>query len=518
MSKEKPNLFAAIHVGSEQVSAQIVEYHTLHDIKIVELASRQVSLGEETFKTGRISFGAVNEICDLLKGYKRLLTEYGVRDYRLVATTAIREAENQQYIIDQIKVKTGFAIQVIDMTQEIFYKYISLFKTVQDAGLVGREGILFVDISSGGLGITLYKDGILKYQQNIHIGILRVKESFDKYQRESTHFQQALNEYIYSVIEPVKLELERHKIKYLVLSGTETRLLLTMLAREPVNELSFVSLADFYKLYEQVKPLNLPQIVKNFNISEQKSEMVLPTIVLYKQILSLTTIGEIVIPGDQFIDGITAIHIAEKTKCEWLCVIEEQIVSLAQSLGRKYRYDLQHAANVEKMSLSLFDRLAKAHGLGKRERLLLQVAAILHDIGKFVSLRRHYFYSYRLIVSSDILGVSEEEKIVIANVAYYHSKGTPTNADPNFADLTREQKVTVAKLAAIIRLADAVDRTHLQKVTAYKLNLKGEELIISVESENDLSLEEWTFIDKADFFENVFGIKATLQRSAKTYR
>jgi exopolyphosphatase/guanosine-5'-triphosphate,3'-diphosphate pyrophosphatase len=123
-----------------------------------------------------------------------------------------------------------------------------------------------------------------------------------------------------------------------------------------------------------------------------------------------------------------------------------------------------------------------------------------------------------LIVSSDILGVSEEEKVVIANVAYYHSKGTPTNADPNFAELTREQKVTVAKLAAIIRLADAVDRTHLQKITAYELTLKGEELIITVESENDLSLEEWTFIDKADFFENVFGIKATLRRIAKTYR
>ncbi len=512
MTKQTPGLFGAVHVGSEQVSAQIVQYKSFDDIRIIEEAGRQAALGEETFKTGQISFSTVGEVCELLKGYRRMFAEYGVRDYRLLATTAIREAENRHHIIDQIKVKTGFVVEVLDMPQEIFYKYAALFKSIQNYGLDKEtEGILFVDISSGGLGITLYKNGSIKYQQNIHIGVLRVKESFDKKQRDSVHFQQALAEYIYSVIEPVQQALAGYIIKYLVLAGIETRLLLSMLGRNTGEKLSFISLADFYKLYDKIIRLNLPQIMESFRFTEQRAEMVLPTLVLYKQILDLTAIGQIVVAGDQMIDGLTLLHIAGKTKSDWLKGIEEQIISLARSLGCKYQYDAKHAASVEKLSLLLFDKLVKVHGLQERDRFILQTAAILHDIGKFVSLRTHYYYSYRLIGSSDILGFSDTEKTIMANVAYYHSKGAPASTDLNLASLTVNQKITVAKLAAIIRMADALDRTHRQKMTACDVALRGDELMITVDSQEDFSLEEWTFADKADFFESVFGIRAVLK-------
>lgn len=527
MSKLTPALFAAIHLGSEQISLQIVEYYSVDQIKVIEAASRPVALGEETFKTGRVSFAAVNELCEILKGYRRLCAEYGARDCRVVATTAIREAENQHYIIDQIKIKSGWDVEIVDMPQEIYFKYVTLFKTTYDCGLTTADegglfqgcaiadrpgGTLFVDLSSGGLGITLYSNGALKYQQNIHIGALRIKESFDKQQRDSLHFQQALAEYIYSVIEPVKQQVSCQAIRYLILSGTETRLLLSMLGRDPAEAMALISIEDFKALYNKVKVLNLPQLMKLFGLTEQKAEMVLPTIVLYKQLLSLTSVGEIVIPDDQFIDGIVLYHIAEKTKHNILTQMEQQTLSLARLLGEKYQYDPVHAAKVEEFSLKLFDRLARTHGLSKRERLLLQVAAILHDIGKFVSLRTHYFYSYRLIMSSDILGFSEDDKEIMANVAHYHSKGTPSDADPNWAVLSREQKVIASKLSAIVRLADAVDRTHRHKVSHCEVSLKGDELIVEVAANEDLSLEEWTFADKAIFFENVFGIRATLTR------
>jgi exopolyphosphatase/guanosine-5'-triphosphate,3'-diphosphate pyrophosphatase len=250
-----------------------------------------------------------------------------------------------------------------------------------------------------------------------------------------------------------------------------------------------------------------------FDFNENKAEIVLPTIVLYKQILSLTRIEEIVIPPDHFMDGITILHIGEKTKDTWISEIEKQIISLARELGCKYKHDPAHAESVEEVSLLLFDKLIKIHGLGKRERLILQVAAILHDIGKFINLRRHYFYSYRLIISSDILGFSEEEKAVMANIAYYHSKGTPSINDANFAALPKDQRVTVAKLAAIMRLADSIDRSHMQKVIINDITLKPSEMIIKVSSEVDMSLEEWTFADKAEFFEDVFGIRTILKRS-----
>ncbi len=507
------NFFGVMHVGSEQVSLQIVEYTSLGNMKIVERASSQVTLGEETFKTGRISFAAVRELCELLKGYRRILQEYGVKDYRLLATTAIREADNQQYIIDQIKLKTGLTVEVVDMLQEMYHKYIALFRAIEAEGLAAeQEGILFVDISSGGLSFTLYEAGVLQYQQNIHIGALRIKESFERYQRDSAHFYQALTEYIYSTIDLVELELNQHKIKYLVLSGAETALLLKMLGRDEAAKLNYVGIDEFLALYDRVKQLNLPQLVQAFDLTESRAEMVLPTIVLYQQILALSNVSQIVVSGAQFGDGITISHIADKSHDKWLEVIEQQIISFAHTLGRKYKHDTRHAASVESTSLLLFDRMVRHHGLGRRERFLLKIAAILHDIGKYVSLRRHYFYSYRLIISSDIIGFSEEERALMANIAYYHSKGTPSLSDPNFAVLSPEKRITLAKLAAIIRVADAVDRSHMQKTTIRDVSLTGEEVIITVSADQDVSLEEWTFLDKAEFFENVFGIRPILVR------
>ncbi|CUH95406.1 hypothetical protein P22_1477 [Propionispora sp. 2/2-37] len=513
MAGKAPELFAAVHIGSEQISMQVAEYRSLDDVKVIEKAHCQVTLGEETFKTGQISFSAVGELCELLKGYRRILAELGVNDYRLAATTAIREADNQQYIIDQIKVKTGFAVEVVDMIQEIFYKYASLFKRIAEAGLVNeKDAILFVDISSGGLGITLYKNGALLYQQNLHIGILRIKESFEKHQREDMHFQKALEEYIYSVIAPVQQELGQHQIKYLVLSGVETNLLLNILGREQDGNLSFMGLQDFKQLYKQVVNLNLPQIMDTFNLPENKADMVLPTIILYQQIMALTDVEKIVIANDQFIDGMTTLHIADKVKDKWLHTVEDQMISLARSVARKYHYNESHAEHVEHIALKIFDRMTRLHGLGERERLLLKVAAILHDIGKFINMRRHYLYSYRLILSSDILGFSEEEKIIMASVAYYHSKGTPVDFDIAFSSLTREQKVTVAKLAAILRLANSLDCTHRQKISECQVAVREDELVVAVQAQEDISLEEWTFEGKAQFFENVFGIRAILKR------
>lgn len=505
--------FAAIHVGSEQVSMQIAEFKGLDEISVIERASLPMPLGEETFKTGRISFSAVSQTCELLKGYRRLLSEYGVRDYRLFATTAVREAENQQYIIDQVRVKTGFQLEVADMPQEIFIKYIALFRIISMNGLNdSHEPLLFVDISSGGLGFTLYKEPDIIYQQNIHIGALRIKESFNKQQRESANFHKVLAEYIYSTIELVEQKLHPHKIRYLVLSGSETRFLLKMLGRDQTEALSLVSLNDFNTLYETVRELNLPQLMQAFDLTEQKAEMVLPTIVLYKQILNIGQIEEIVFSNAHFNDGIILRHVAEKTADPWWDSVEKQVVSLARYLGKKYQHDSKHAMSVEQTSLQIFDKLSKAYGMGKQERLQLKVAAILHDIGKYVSLRRHYFYSYRLISSSDIFGFSEAEKQVIACIACYHSKLTPSNVDFHFTSLTPEQQVTTAKLSAIIRLADAIDRSHRQKAVIQAIRLKGDEMTILVDAIEDITLEEWTFADKADFFENVFGIRAVLER------
>ncbi|MEG1345129.1 MAG: HD domain-containing protein [Acidaminococcaceae bacterium] len=512
--KKKYKTYAAIHLGSEIISMQIIEYQNLETTKIIEQLSHRVKLGEETFKNKRIPFSMVSEICELLKGCKSLMDAYGVEEYDVSATTAVREAENQAYFLEQVFVKTGLRVDVVDMPREIYTKFVAIQRTLAQENIKSTEGgVLLVDISSGGLGITFVRDGQIKYQQNLHIGIIRIKEDFDRNQRSNASFNKALTQYISSTIGHVLKELEQENVKYLILSGTETELVLKMVGRDSSkNLLERMQATDFIAFYDKIRTLNLIQIIKIFHIEETSAELVFPTIILYQQLLALVPAQEIIIAPDKFIDGMKLLHIAKQTSPSYIEGLQVELMSLVHCIGIHYHYDYQHVRQVEKLALAIFDRLSKTNGLSAHNRLLLQAACILHDIGKFNCLRSHSLYSYQLIMASDMLGFSDQDKLIIALTAYYHSHVLFEKQEEGGPQVPRELLPLVAKLAAILRLADAMDRSYMQKILNCRVSIKGEEMRIQVFSKNDLSLEEWTFVNKGNFFVEVYGLTPILER------
>lgn len=514
MKKNKYKTLAAIHIGSEVISLQIVEYRDLEKVKIVEQASHRVKLGEETFKNKRIPFSMVSEICELLKGYKRLMEEYGAEEYTVQATTAVREAENQVYFLDQVLTKTGLKVDVVDMPREIYTKYTAIQRTLTTEGIFGEAcGVLLVDISSGGLGITYVRDGKIKYQQNLHIGIIRIKEDFDRNQRSSLYFNRALTEYISSTIGPVRKELEAENVKYFVLSGTETELILKMLGRESSDtKVARMQATDFITFYDRIRTMNLSQIIKVFNIEETLAEIIFPTIILYQQLLALVPAQEIIVMPNRFIDGMKLLHIAKQTSTDYTDSLQDELMSLIHCIGERYDYDRQHARQVEMLAMEMFDKLSSKQGLDDHSRLLLRAACILHDIGKYICLRSHSLYSYQLIMASDILGFSNLDKRIIALTTYYHSHLLFDNQVEGRPRVNKSCMPMVAKLAAILRLADAMDRSYQQKIESCKVILKGNEMLIQAKSRKDLTLEEWTFANKMNFFVEVYGLTPVLER------
>ena len=515
MAKKKAALAALIHLGSEQVSLEIIEYTGLDNVKVLEQAKQKVRLGEEAFKNKKISFATTLDVCEVLKGYKQLMEDYGVKDYLLQGTTAVREVENQAYFLDQIYVKTGFVIDVVDMPREIFIKSASLHRSLEryDSTMY-KDGILFVDISSGGLGITYVKNNIVKYQQNLHIGIIRIKEAFDRNEQASINFAGALTEYIASNIGPVQEEFAQEKIKYLVLTGAESEMILQLVNKKSnPKKIAHLAVEDFSAFYNKVRKLNTVQIMKMYNLTESQAELVLPTTILYQQLLNLTPVEDIIIPPDSFIDGMKVIYVARATDQVYLEQIQDMRLSLVRSIGERYHYDAQHAKSVEKFALAIFDSLKKSHGLDLHARYLLRAACILHDIGKFVCLRSHAIYSYRLIVSVDIFGYSYLDKRIIAWVAYYQAASLKEDDSVVPVHIDRELRPLVAKLAAIVRMADAMDRSYKQKIKSCKVQIKDNTMLVIAKSKQELSLEEWTFANKSSFFEEVFGLMPILEKA-----
>ncbi|HIU64218.1 MAG TPA: HD domain-containing protein [Candidatus Avacidaminococcus intestinavium] len=517
MKRKKLKTLALIHIGSEMISLQIAEYRDLDKIKVLEEASHKVRLGEETFKNKRISLATANEVCELLKGFRRLCTDYGVEEYCVQATTAVREAENQLYFLDQIFVKTGLIVDVVDMPREIYTKYASIQRSLHKAEIGTGSGVLLVDISSGGLGITYVRDRKIKYQQNLHIGIIRIKEDFGRTQKSSMHFSKALTEYIASTVGPVREALEKEEVNYFVLSGAETELVLKMLGRNSDKDLvERIPADDFITFYDKIRSMNLTQIIKIFAIEETSAEIIFPTIVLYQQLLALVPAKEVIVMPNRFIDGMRLMHIANNDNTAYVSFLQGELLSLVHCIGERYKYDYKHVRQVEVLALAMFDKLSKKHGLDEHIRFLLRAACILHDIGKYICLRSHALYSYQLIMASDMLGFSDHDKKIIALAAYYHSHVLFDHQNEENPKVERSDIPLVAKLSAILRLADALDRSYQQKIEQCKVVAKGNELLFQAFSRKDLTLEEWTFNNKKNFFIEVFGLVPILERVGGT--
>jgi exopolyphosphatase/guanosine-5'-triphosphate,3'-diphosphate pyrophosphatase len=513
---EKKNMTAAvIHLGSERVAMHLIQYSDLFHIKVIESAVQPVKLGEETFKTGRISSETILNIVSILKGFRRLMKDYRVRSYVMQATTAVREAENQRYFLDQVFVKTGFKIDVINMPREIYTNLASLLwaEGASDLKSVPREGRLIIDVSSGAVGFTYMVDGGLRYQQNLHIGPIRLKEYFTREERSSIHFEDALNEYIRARLMPAAQELQGCDIKELVLGSTEDQPLLRLLdGRRRKNSLIHFSGSELEALYQRVHQMTEQDLMKTCSLTQEETELVLPAAALYCQLASAVKPKQITVPTSRFIHGMEILYVAEQTDRTFIKMMHELQLSLISGIAERYHCDAVHTSFVEKLCSRFFNSLAPCQGLDAGERIYLRAAARLHGAGKYFSLRTQDLSSYQMIRTADLIGFSREEQQNIAEITYLYSMDSLRDRLPELMALDVNVTPKTAKLAAILSLADALDISSRQKITGCSTAVKDDRFRVKVKSREDLSLERWTFEKRSGFFEEVFGLRPVLEQ------
>ncbi|MEI6285830.1 MAG: HD domain-containing protein [Bacillota bacterium] len=517
MESGQRQTFAVMHLSSELAVFYLVEYTCLEDIIVLEEARREITFGVEAFQNGFISFETVRDVCELLQGFKQIMREYDCVNYRLVATTAMREAQNKAYIVDQIKIKTGLQLEVLDISVENYYIYTALFREALDNKFVynriadsnapgGVKNILFADVSSGGMSVALYAENELQYQHNINISAMRIRENFTRAQRENIDFPQALEELVAASVENIVSDLQHEMIQSVVFAGAEVPLLLKMLRHQLRSGYVVIDRLEFLELYKSIRFLGAVQLTKRFGLIEDEAEYILPMMTIYRDVLQMTAAQEIIVTRTGFIQGLAVEAVVKRVNSSWAEVIEKHIYQLACAYAEKYHYDVKHAIAIEQYAMKIFDSMSAVHGMGQRERFLLQIACVFHDIGKHIGLRRHYLNSFHLVKSYDLLGFSDAERGIIAYVAYFHSSDPPDIDSPDMREFSEIQRMTISKLAAIIRIADALDRSHLQKILSIDVVIAGEELQITMKYRGNTALEEWMFEEKAEFFEEVYGI------------
>ena len=510
-SIQKKHILAAVDIGSYSVKLKLAETGPDGVIRKLEEARRYLNLGRDTFMTGVIRDEQAEELCGILKGFRTLMSEYGADMQDIVATSALREAGNRDYILDRVYQRTGFKIRLISESEERYYTYGSITDSLKEFPSLKQEGVLIADVSSGGVEISLFSEDSLIFSQFVRIGSLRIKEILGELERKTLNYPNLIGEYIESEMDALKILLKQEPIRNYIVIGSEILVLHDILERKSrTYNRSYIPKEGFYTLFNQTIKSTRQQISDKYDLSPDKVETLVPAMLMYEKFLGYTRAEIIYTPPVTLCDGL----IRSMTDIEYGLdngsICEKDIVSSVRMLGRRYLYDASHADFVEKISLRLFDGIKRLHGFSPRERLLLQIASIAHDFGKFINARSHNILSYDIILNSDILGLSKSDLKIIANIIRYHSVNSSLTGEPDFKALDFDTRLKVSKLTACLKLADAMDRSHRQKLRDVRIVLAEQSMTVRAETGQDALLEEWEFERDASLFEEVFGIKPAL--------
>jgi exopolyphosphatase/guanosine-5'-triphosphate,3'-diphosphate pyrophosphatase len=505
-------LIAVIDIGSSSIRMAIAEIHSDGKVRTIDSAQQAVSLGKDTFTKGQIQSEAVDECVSVLRSFRELLQQYGISDegqIRAVATSAVREAANRDAFLDRIYVATGINVEVIDEAETNRITYLAVRGLIEGEPALRKGDTLIVEAGGGNTEAILLKKGQVTYSHTYHLGSLRLREMLENYGAPVLQLPEILEMYIDRAVDQVRRRLSLETATQMLALGGDIRFASSQLLPDwNKKQLTSLSVRSLGTLAKNVLSHSVDDLVRRYRLSYPDAETLGPALLIYVRLARAFNLKEILVGAGNLRDGLMWDMAAREA---WTEDFRQQIVHSALQIGRKYNFDEGHARQVAKLSAQLFAALQSVHHLDSRYETILNVAALLHDIGLFVSNRSHHKHSMYLILNSDLFGLAPRDLNLVSLVARYHRRALPRPTHEMYAVLDRQSRVAVSKMAALLRIADALDSSHTQRIDDPTLAIESGVLMIKTKARPDLMLERYALRQKSQMFEQVFGMKVVLR-------
>jgi exopolyphosphatase / guanosine-5'-triphosphate,3'-diphosphate pyrophosphatase len=516
-SSPSPRVVAVIEIGSTGIRLVVAEVDGSGGYRVLDRAGKQSRIGRDVFTTGMVSREAVRECMAVLASFRELIRGYGLapKDARVIATSALREAQNRDTFVDRVALQTGFKVGIVEDIEENHLMYLAVQHVLQDERkFLSKANALILEVGGGSTEIMLLRRGKMAGAHSLRIGTVRIDEQVRGAGVSHAYLRQFLEDNVRTACDHLDSELSLESVKTFIVIGSDARLAASRIAArgpgpEGGDNYSVIERSGFIAFADEAAGLSPEDCVAKLRVPWADAEGIGYSLTIERLFLERTGAEAVVVPNVSIREGLllsTSLGRDAGIETE----MRAQVVASAASLGRKFHYDEAHARHVADLSLAIYDSLVREHGLGTRERLLIEVGALLHDVGTFIKTSGHHKHGEYIVANSEIFGLNRGDLTIISNIVRYHRKAPPASTHVNYIALPREDRIVVLKLAAIVRVADALDRGHDQRVRDAAFERREERFAIRAPGVADLSLERLSLAEKGDMFEDVFGLEPVL--------
>lgn len=493
---------AAIDIGSNAMRMVIADVSPRGVVRPILSRRDPVRLGKDVFANGVISPEVFERGVGVFKSFRELCDKHQVLVIRAVGTSALREARNSLEFVDDVKAETGIHLDVISGTEEARLVQLAVARKVN----FKRKLAVVIDIGGGSTEVSLVLNGDIIVSETHRIGAVRLLHLLEVKKYPFKVFSRLVSDYVKGLRRQLKREIGNRHIDLCVGTGGNFEslgVLRTRLLKKPGK--GSLSLRELEQIMAQINQLSVSDRVKVLGLRPDRADVIGPASAIIAEIMREAGVKEVTIPGVGLKDGLIAdlLPSLRGGKAE---IQRRQLIAFAHELLRKYQAEVKHAETVSQRAGWLFDKTVRIHRLSKECRLYLELAALLHDIGHFISSEEHHKHSMYLIRATPIVGLDKRAQDIIACIARYHRKSVPKAEHEVFCELSKADRIIVSRLSALLRIADATDRGQ-GRVKSVSVRFQRGEFRVMLKGPGDLLLEQWAIKKKADLFQSLFKCK-----------
>ncbi|HZS07812.1 MAG TPA: Ppx/GppA phosphatase family protein [Blastocatellia bacterium] len=523
---------AALDIGSNSIHLVVVKTDQGIPFRVLARDKEVVRPGRSVARDGKLSTAAIDRAVECIRRFRRRAETYGAKEIIAVATSAVREASNRDEFLARVAGEAGVHVELLSGSEEA--RLIALAASVRyqqgrQEKQRSQNRLLVIDIGGGSTELAITQNREPAVLISLKLGAVRLTEQFISSDPVSDKQLRRLRAELREILTQRAPEIQAVGFDDCYGTSGTINALGSILMRRHLEQLKNRRRAEKLPARPQLEPSLTLGEVRALN-----KELVAMSLEERLKVPGLNrTRSEIIVAGGQLLEAIMeTLGVKELTLCDW-ALREGVIISHlmrraitvstspaqlerdpslrgALALAQRYQADLKHAHRVAYLAQQMFDALVPLHQLGGEHRRLLSAAALLHDIGYLISHTGHHNHSAYLIQHSELTGFTASEIAIIANVARYHRSTLPKPKHPYYAALPEEDRQSVRKLAAILRITDALDRDHQGRVRGLSCEIGKDVLRIIATCSRDSDVAQWRVEERSDLFSEVYGRKIEL--------